>query len=90
MEDLVKAVKQYRQSQDHQSVHALNEALERAEQVLERFAECFGGTRPLSFGYFANRTGGKTVIDRGSEDAVYYEASVGVPFNAVQAARESM
>ena len=31
IEELVKAIKQYRQSQDHQSIHALNKTLERAE-----------------------------------------------------------
>ena len=34
IEELVRAIKQYRQSQDHQSVHALNKALERAEEQL--------------------------------------------------------
>ena len=34
IEELVKAIKQYRQSQDHQSIHALNKALERAEEQL--------------------------------------------------------
>ena len=35
IEELVKAIKQYKQSQDHQSIHALNKALERAELLLE-------------------------------------------------------
>lgn len=35
VEGLVKAVKQYKQSQDRQSIHALNKALERAEEVLQ-------------------------------------------------------
>jgi len=34
IEELVRASKQYRQSQDHQSVHALNKALERLEEQL--------------------------------------------------------
>ena len=34
IEDLAYVIKQFRQSQDHQSVHALNKALERAEEQL--------------------------------------------------------
>jgi hypothetical protein len=34
IEELVRAIKQYRQSQDHQAVHALNKALELAEEQL--------------------------------------------------------
>jgi hypothetical protein len=34
LKDLVKAIQQYRQSADHQAVHALNKALERAELLL--------------------------------------------------------
>ena len=34
LNDLVKAIQQYRQSADHQAVHALNKALERAELLL--------------------------------------------------------
>ncbi len=35
IEDLVKAVGQYRKSQDHASIHDLNKALERAEELLQ-------------------------------------------------------
>ncbi len=34
LKDLMKAIQQYRQSADHQAVHALNKALERAELLL--------------------------------------------------------
>jgi len=34
LKDLVKAIQLYRQSPDHQAVHALNKALERAELLL--------------------------------------------------------
>jgi len=35
IEELVRAIKQHRQSQGHQSIHALNKALERAGEVLQ-------------------------------------------------------
>jgi hypothetical protein len=34
IEELVRVIEQYRQSQNHQSVHALNKALEQAEEQL--------------------------------------------------------